>query len=127
MPSNEEIHEVFISHSGYFKYYHKAFPSVPKHPELEKWLKGDSTSKSTLEVLGSYKPGFGNIPIVIKGYIAEIAEEKRVQDKEKEKKKKSTKHPKKNLINLWNWFSICAIIFLLAGSLPMVYAAPSTD
>ncbi|TFK36564.1 hypothetical protein BDQ12DRAFT_667709 [Crucibulum laeve] len=66
---------------------------------LEKWLKGDPTAKSTLEVWGPYKPSFGNIPIVVKEYLAEIAEEKRVQDKEKEKeKKKPTKHSKKNLM-----------------------------
>ncbi|TFK38983.1 hypothetical protein BDQ12DRAFT_665768 [Crucibulum laeve] len=83
----------------YFKYYHKAFPSVFKYPELEKWLKGDPTAKSTLEVWGPYKPSFGNIPIIVKEYLAEIAEKKRMQDKEKEKeKKKSTKHSKKNLM-----------------------------
>ncbi|TFK31522.1 hypothetical protein BDQ12DRAFT_671808, partial [Crucibulum laeve] len=99
LPVNDDIHEIFISHAGYFKYYHKAFPSVLKYPELEKWLKGDPTAKSTLEVWGPYKPSFGNIPIVVKEYLAEIAEEKRMQDKEKEKeKKKSTKHLKKNLM-----------------------------
>ncbi|TFK33171.1 hypothetical protein BDQ12DRAFT_728046, partial [Crucibulum laeve] len=54
---------------------------------LEKWLKGDPTAKSTLEVWGPYKPSFGNIPIVVKEYLAEIAEEKRMQDKEEEKEK----------------------------------------
>ncbi|TFK32830.1 hypothetical protein BDQ12DRAFT_728311 [Crucibulum laeve] len=73
-------------------------PPVLKYPELEKWLKGDPTAKSTLEVWGPYKPSFGNIPIVVKEYLVEIAE-KRMQDKEKEKeKKKSAKHLKKNLM-----------------------------
>ncbi|TFK36765.1 hypothetical protein BDQ12DRAFT_667633 [Crucibulum laeve] len=93
MPSHEEIHEVFVSQSGYFKYYHKAFPLVSKHPELEKWLKEDPTAQFKLEVWGLHKPGFRTIPIVIQEYI----DQKKVQDKEKKKEKKKSKHLKKNL------------------------------
>jgi hypothetical protein len=38
VPTNDEIIEMFVSKSTYFKYYARIFPRVSTYPAMQKWL-----------------------------------------------------------------------------------------
>jgi hypothetical protein len=54
-PTHEDIVEVFISKSAFFKNYQPYFPHIENHPSLHRWLKNDANPPSDIEAWGVAK------------------------------------------------------------------------
>jgi hypothetical protein len=48
-PKSEDLIEVFISRSAFFKNYLPHFPRVPDYPDLQRWLKNEENVPTDLE------------------------------------------------------------------------------
>ena len=48
-PKSEDLIEVFISRSAFFKNYLPCFPHVPDYPDLQHWLKNEENVPTDLE------------------------------------------------------------------------------
>jgi hypothetical protein len=54
-PKSEDLIEVFISRSTFFKNYLPPFPHVPDYPDLQRWLKNEENVPTDLEAWGMQK------------------------------------------------------------------------
>src|ERR1700675_3344085 len=58
-PTREDLVEVFISKSAFFKNYQPYFPYIPNHPVLERWLLNEDDVPSDMETWGVGKNVYG--------------------------------------------------------------------
>jgi hypothetical protein len=65
MPTNDEIVQVFMSKTVYYRNYHKIFPKVSKGSALKKWLANTNDASDNLEVWSTYKLTFDNLQKIL--------------------------------------------------------------
>jgi hypothetical protein len=89
-PANDDIIEVFISKSAYFKNYDKIFPMVKQYPAMEKWLQIADDAPPDVDVWNYKKQTFDNLKKILNAHCAPRANTQRKnthQDKGKGKMK----------------------------------------
>jgi hypothetical protein len=65
MPTNDEIVQIFMSKTAYYRNHHKIFPKVSKGSALKKWLANTDDAPDDSEVWGTYKPTFDNLQNIL--------------------------------------------------------------
>lgn len=81
--TNDDIIEVFVSKSAYFRSYAKIFPLVKQYPAMEKWLRNDNNGPTTFEVWGNAKQSFESLKVVLDKFMKANAKEDKKRGKGK--------------------------------------------
>jgi hypothetical protein len=76
MPTNDEIVEVFMSKSAYFRSHQKIFPAVPNFPLMEKWLLVEDDAPTDAAVWGQKRQTFDNLKAILAAHSAAGKKEK---------------------------------------------------
>ena len=84
--TNDDIIEVFVSKSAYFRSYAKIFPLVKQYPAMQKWLQNEDGAPLVFEVWGNMKQNFENLKVVLDNFVNASAK--------KDKKGKGKSHEK---------------------------------
>lgn len=103
--ANDDMIEIFMSKSAYFKNHSKVFTMVDRHPQMEKWLLNEKDGPSDFKVWGHQKHTFDVLkailtpmpppPVDIKGKGKEMVDLDLPVEKRKKKAAKTLKKKEK--------------------------------